>query len=119
MAVIDLTLQLLVLIYIIFYVFLVLQRYNVKGTSEGYIFYKIYGKGYTENDGVYTPWDQGDLVYPEQDSNGVFLGYTLYEITGQTMDYCTTPCDVDDDCVDSTPYQNPVCNDNGFCEGLT
>ncbi|CAG9324534.1 P2RX1_2 [Blepharisma stoltei] len=119
MSLIDWSLQTLIVVYVIFYCFLILQRYNIKATWDGYIYYRITGKGYSETDGIYYPWDHGDLVYPEQDGNGFNLGVHCYRVDGQQMGYCTNACESDDDCSDKEPYEYKVCTDNGYCKSLT
>lgn len=105
-----------VLAYIIIYVFLILQKYNTKATWTGYAFFNVQGKGYSKQNETTKIWDHGDLLYPEQDSNGLMLGIRVDEIPQQTYGYCQYPCYIDSDCEDDPPRSYATCLDSGYCK---
>ena len=108
-----------VLSYIIIYVFLFLEKYNSKGIWSGYTFFHVQGKGYSISNETTLIWDHGDLLYPEQDSNGLMLGFRVDEIPEQTYGYCTQVCYTDKDCEDNPPSSYASCLDNGFCKSAS
>jgi hypothetical protein len=116
LAIIGNLFTLLVLAYSIIYVFLILQKYNIKGIWTGYSFFNVEGKGYSKINETYTVWDHGDLLYPEQDSQGLMIGIKVDEIPEQTYGYCSTECFIDSDCENNPPISYPKCNSNGYCE---
>ena len=116
MAIISGLLTAAVIIYTILYVFIILQQYNVSGNWDGYTYYFVSGKAYSEeNSEVY---DAGDLVYPHQDSSGITLGAYLYKVANQELGYCTTECTIDSDCPENPPLSNSRCLE-GYCDQLT
>ncbi|OMJ93876.1 hypothetical protein SteCoe_3068 [Stentor coeruleus] len=119
LAIIGLIFSAGVLIYTILYVFLVLERYNEKGIWTGYMFYRLTGKGYSDDNGLMKVWDHGDLLYPEQDSKGIMLGFAVQEVNSQEIGYCLVPCDIDDDCPNIPPKCYGHCTSNGYCDAPT
>ena len=116
LAIIGNIFTLSVLAYIIIYVFIILEKYNSKGVWTGYAFFNVEGKGYSYDNETYTVWDHGDLLYPEQDSQGLMIGIRVDEIPEQTYGYCQEACFIDSDCEDNPPISYARCNDNGYCE---
>lgn len=119
LAIIGLIFSAGVIIYTILYVFLVLERYNEKGIWTGYMFYKLTGKGFSDDTGVLQIWDHGDLLYPEQDSRGIMLGFAVKEVNSQEIGYCLVPCDTDNDCPNIPPKCYGHCTSNGYCDAPT
>lgn len=119
LAIFGLLLTLCVLLYIVIYVFYLLQHYLVAVRATGYNYFRTEGKAYSVNDDSSTEvWDIGDMIYPEQDSTGFFVGIHLYRIKAQTMGYCGKVCEVDEDCPSLPPHSKPKCMENGRCEQL-
>jgi ATP P2X receptor len=111
--------SLLVIVYTLFYVFIRLEKYNESFVSTGYAVYKVSGKAYSENKSSIEVWDNGDLLYPEQDSKGIMLGIAVSEIKGQQMGYCTIACVLDSDCPNDPPVSYPNCLTTGYCNATT
>ena len=82
-----------VVIYTILYVFIILEKYNETGNWNGYVYYNVIGKGYSQDDkGNIIVWDQGDILYPEQDSKALLIGIYMKEIQEQQIDNCLLQC---------------------------
>ena len=119
LAIFGLLLTLSVLLYIVIYVFYMLQHYSVSVRATGYNYFRTEGKAYSYTAGSGTQvWDIGDMIYPEQDSSGFFIGIHLYRIREQTIGYCGKSCEVDEDCPDSPPHSKPKCLQSGKCEQI-
>ena len=116
LALIGYFFSILVIVYIVLYVFLILEKYTQQGTWDGYVFYRMTGKAYSLSDGEMEVWDHGDLLYPEQDSKGLMLGIYLREIEGQEIGYCLITCLSDSDCPAIPPKSYGNCMDNGYCD---
>jgi hypothetical protein len=115
LAIIGYVFTFAVLIYIVLYVFIILEKFNEKGIWSGYVFYTLTGKAYSSSNGIVSVWDYGDLLYPEQDSRGLLLGISVEEILGQTIGFCSLACTIDSDCPNSPPRSYGQCTDNGYC----
>lgn len=116
LAIIGYIFSFAVIFYIVFYVCIMLEKYNAIGTWNGYVYYRLSGKAYSISDDAMTVWDHGDISYPEQDSKSVMIGIFLQEIQGQEIGNCIITCSVDSDCPNIPPKSYSVCTDNGYCD---
>ena len=107
----------LTLVYFVFYLFISQMKWADITRDVGYSYYSFSGKAFSrDTSGNIEAWEAADLVYPIQDSTGLFIGVHLYKISGQSLGYCGDTCTLDSDCPDTPPLKLPTCNNEGFCD---
>jgi len=118
LGMVNWTIRIIVLIYVVGYVLLLRQGYARFEKSVGHAISEVNGTTYSTTSGVARPWDSIDVVQPALENGAAFIATTVYltkgQVTGTGSDL-NLPCTSSTDCPDNPPLSNAECS-GGFCQ---
>jgi len=119
------TIQVLVLIYILVFVFAMNQGYLASEISIGQVSVRVIGATYSKVNGLNVPYDAIDMRQPSIENGAVFIA-TKIDMIRQERGTCVNPeypCAINGDCPAIVGVSEQICTNgqcmmHGWCPGI-